>query len=368
MNSDGLGKSLTHFSVVTVVWNDLAGLKRTRASLNKQKYKNWTHIIVDGGSKDGTLEYLESLQKKNTLFISEEDDGIYDAMNKGWQKAEPGSFVYFLNARDLFADPNSLAEANIALTANVDSNWGCTTHEERYSDGSGWCCKLVSEPSIRNQLYAFGYRSHQGIVMRQSFLATLGGFDKSFNIAADWDLFVRAILLEKPVEWVFPLAVFELGGFSSTKILDAHRELIALRQKFQVTTGKNRLYEELWRMLFLQYMGYSNPFMKFYSKLLRSRSLIIAMLRSIPSLAIKLITPRIHFRGFEYTFLSYTISIHRTRPRKNKRMKRQKIYKVSNHKGVRTWAIERGLLVLLNEKLQLNPYRKPSQTHSDLLI
>jgi putative colanic acid biosynthesis glycosyltransferase len=100
-------EALVHFSIVTVVRNDLPGLKRTRASLNKQKYKNWTHIIVDGGSTDGTLEYLNALPKKNTSFISEQDEGIYDAMNKGWKMADPDSFVYFLNARDLFADLNS---------------------------------------------------------------------------------------------------------------------------------------------------------------------------------------------------------------------------------------------------------------------
>jgi glycosyltransferase involved in cell wall biosynthesis len=351
-----------------VVWNDLTGLKRTRASLNKQKYKKWTHIIVDGGSKDKTVEYLNSLPKKNTIFVSEQDEGIYDAMNKGWKLADPNSFVYFLNARDLFADPSSLSEASEALATNLETNWGCTTHEERYADGSGWCCKLVSEPSIRNQLYAFGYRSHQGIIMRQSFLANLGGFDKSFHIAADWDLFVRGILLEKPTEWTFPLAVFELGGFSSTKILDAHRELIVLRKKYGVTTGKSRLYEELWRMLFLQYMGYSNPATKLYTKILNSRSHAIKILKVIPTLVVKLFTPKKYFKGFEFSLSIYTISIRRTRPRKIKRIKRQRNPKISNRQGIRSWAIERGILVLLNKKLQLNPYKKPGHTNSESLI
>jgi capsule polysaccharide export protein KpsC/LpsZ len=226
----------------------------------------------------------------------------------------------------------------------------------------------VSEPSIRNQLYAFGYRSHQGIVMRQSLLSHLGGFDKNFNIAADWDLFVRAFLFEKPTEWIFPLAIFELGGFSSNKILDAHRELILLRKKYRVTTGKNRIYEELWRMLFLQYMGYTNPLTKFYANLLKSRSRFIKVVKAIPSFMIKVFIPKIHFRGFDHNFLSYTISIRRTRPRKIKQVKRQKRTKISNHRGIRSRAIERGILIILNEKLQLNPYRKPSHTNSELLI
>ena len=341
--------------------NDLAGLKRTRASLNKQEYKKWTHIIIDGGSTDGTLKYLSSLPAKNTIFLSENDSGIYDAMNKGWKLAPPESFVFFLNARDLFAYPESLISANIALDLIPESNWGCTTHEERFEDGTGWCCKLVSEPSVRNQLYAFGYRSHQGIVMRQSLLASLGGFNEEFQIAADWDLFVKAIQREKPVEWDFPLAVFELGGFSSTKILDAHLELMTLRRKYRVTTGRTRLFEELWRMLFLQYMGYSNPLTNLYTKILRSRTIFKLTLRSIPGQIKKLGIFNHHIRGVEFSFIGFTIPIRRSKPKKAKRPKRQRVVKISTRRGLRTLAIEKGLLIYLNERLQLEPYRRPRQ-------
>lgn len=359
--------NLNHFSVITVVRNDLAGLKRTRASLNKQKYKKWTHIIIDGGSTDGTLEYLSALPTKNTIFISEKDNGIYDAMNKGWKLAAPESYVYFLNARDLFAYPESLTSANLALDLAPETNWGCTTHEERFEDGSGWCCKLVSEPSIRNQLYAFGYRSHQGIVMRQSFLASLGGFDEDFHIAADWDLFVKAIKQEKPLEWEYPLAVFELGGLSSKKILDAHHELITLRRKYRVTTGRTRLFEELWRMMFLQYMGYSNPITKVYSRILRGRSKLRATIRSIPKQIMRLsfFIPNIHV--VEFSFLGFMISVRRIKPKRARRPKRQRVHKRSSRRGLRVLAIERGLLIYLNERLQLEPYRRPRQPGANYL-
>ena len=353
--------NLNHFSVITVVRNDLAGLKRTRASLNKQKYKKWTHIIIDGGSTDGTFEYLSALPTKNTIFISENDNGIYDAMNKGWKLAAPDSFVYFLNARDLFAYPESLTRANMVLHLTPETNWGCTTHEERFEDGTGWCCKLVSEPSVRNQLYAFGYRSHQGIVMRQSFLASLGGFDEEFRIAADWDIFVKAIQREKPAEWEYPLAVFELGGFSSTKILDAHLELMVLRRKYHVTTGRTRLFEELWRMVFLQYMGYSNPITNLYTKILRSRTTFKLTLRSILGKIIKFNIFNQHIHGVEFSFVGFTISVRRSKPKKTRRLKKQRVVKISSRRGLRTLAIEKGLLIYLNKRLQLEPYRTPRQ-------
>ena len=73
--------------MVTVVKNDLLGLKKTRHSLETQKYRNWTHIIIDGGSEKETIRYLRSLSSINTIWISETDSGIYSAMNKAWKLA-----------------------------------------------------------------------------------------------------------------------------------------------------------------------------------------------------------------------------------------------------------------------------------------
>lgn len=255
------------FSVITVVRNDLAGLKKTRESLEEQTYKHWVHIVIDGASGKPTQNYLKSLPEKNTIYVSERDSGIYNAMNKGWKIADPESFAYFLNARDVFADKNSLYEAANELKRNTKVKWGCTTHEEIQQDGDGWVCKLVSPPSVTNQLFAFGYRSHQAVVMKGKFIAQLGGFDERFEIAADWDLIVRAMLLEKPMIWVHSLGRFELGGASSKKLLEAHYELKTLRRKYLGGGLKKRLLDDLWCSIYLKYFGYKNyftPILNFY--------------------------------------------------------------------------------------------------------
>lgn len=247
-----------HFSIITVVKNDLSGLKKSRESLEVQKFQNWTHIIIDGGSTDGTISYLRKLPKENTVYISEPDKGIYDAMNKAWRMAAEDSFIFYLNARDVMTDPRSLTYAQKALAANSNANWGCTTHEESYEDGSGWVCKLISPPSIQNQLYAFGYRSHQAVVMKKSFIKNLGGFNESFSVAADWDLIVRAILSEKPVIWTHPIARFELGGMSSGRMLEAHLELRKLREGYLRLRLTRRLVDDLWCALHLRMFDYQN--------------------------------------------------------------------------------------------------------------
>jgi glycosyltransferase involved in cell wall biosynthesis len=90
------------FSIITVVYNGMDVLKNTVDSIQNQTYNNFEHIIVDGNSKDGTLEYIKSLAFDNLSYISERDNGIYDAMNKGANLSK-GEYLLFLNAGDNFA-------------------------------------------------------------------------------------------------------------------------------------------------------------------------------------------------------------------------------------------------------------------------
>ncbi|WP_457747006.1 glycosyltransferase family 2 protein [Sulfurimonas sp.] len=94
-------------TVVTVVYNDREGLVNTATSIQNQIYKNYEHIIIDGNSTDGTVEYIQSLSGGNVKYISEKDKGIYDAMNKGVQIAR-GEYILFLNAGDTFYSENVL--------------------------------------------------------------------------------------------------------------------------------------------------------------------------------------------------------------------------------------------------------------------
>jgi glycosyltransferase involved in cell wall biosynthesis len=251
---------MVRFNIVTVVRNDLVGLKATRKSIENQGFNNWLHIIIDGASTDGTEIYGKNLPKENTIFLSEPDTGIYSAMNKSLKFVQPESFVYFLNARDVFSDNAALQYANEALDSIPSVNWGCTTHEEIGQDGDGWVCKLVSPPSISNQLYAFGYRSHQGVVMRGSFIQKLGGFNETFKLAADWDLITRALLSENPIVWQYPLGRFELGGISTSQLLNAHLELMILRRIYLEKTIRKNFADRIWCALYLRELGYRNVF------------------------------------------------------------------------------------------------------------
>lgn len=95
------------FSIITVVYNAKDALQKTIESSRNQTYSDYEHIVIDGGSNDGTVEYIKSLKYNNLKFISEKDNGIYDAMNKGINLSS-GEYLLFLNAADAFASDNVL--------------------------------------------------------------------------------------------------------------------------------------------------------------------------------------------------------------------------------------------------------------------
>jgi len=99
------------FSIITVCRNDLEGLKLTYNSVIKQTFPDFEWIVVDGNSSDGTREWLQSCNKKNIRWISESDNGIFDAMNKGILLAR-GEYLLFLNSFDEFAGINILEKVH----------------------------------------------------------------------------------------------------------------------------------------------------------------------------------------------------------------------------------------------------------------
>ena len=94
-------------TVVTVTYNAQDYLEKTIQSIISQSYSDIEYIIIDGGSTDGTLDIIKKYEKNITYWVSESDNGIYDAMNKGIKKAS-GEWINFMNAGDGFVDTNSI--------------------------------------------------------------------------------------------------------------------------------------------------------------------------------------------------------------------------------------------------------------------
>lgn len=110
-------------SIITVTLNRLNDLQKTFTSIVSQTYRNTEYIVIDGGSKDGTVEFLKSNDEKLSYWISEPDAGIYDAMNKA-AKAAQGEWIIFMNAGDCFFSEETLAQIVPYLNSSVDVVYG----------------------------------------------------------------------------------------------------------------------------------------------------------------------------------------------------------------------------------------------------
>ena len=210
-------------TVVTAVLNDAGHIEQTILSVISQTDIEIEYIIVDGGSKDGTLELIGKYKDKISLLISEPDRGVYDAMNKGI-KYSTGDFVYFLNSGDVLLNPSILSKIkfedvnvqNTIIYGNVVVAYGNIEALEKPRPffnskmkfkGIGICHQSMFFPGelIRNEKY-----------------------DLSYNIAADYDLAYRlwrkgTVFLYKDIT----IAKYDWGkGISSNpyKLLDVYRE------------------------------------------------------------------------------------------------------------------------------------------------
>jgi glycosyltransferase involved in cell wall biosynthesis len=104
-------------SIITVVRNNKYGILRTLKSIELQSFKDFEHIIIDGASDDGTLDVVKNFSNLNQILISENDNGIYDAMNKGIKIAK-GDYIAFLNSGDWYDDNTLILASNILLENN----------------------------------------------------------------------------------------------------------------------------------------------------------------------------------------------------------------------------------------------------------
>lgn len=210
----GEGRALPLISVVTVVYNDLGGLRKTVDSVNSQTWELVEHVVVDGASGDGAADYLAELKSQvDTVWISEPDDGIYDAMNKGVGLAS-GDLLVFMNAGDVFSRDSVLKfVASDWTTSRWQWGFGCV----RTVNSRGGVVGCQVQYPFRKRAIQLGkaFVPHQASYISRVLFDDLNGFRTDIGVSGDQDLLIRAGLLEQPAQWLEFLADFELGGAHS---------------------------------------------------------------------------------------------------------------------------------------------------------
>lgn len=213
-------------SIITINYNNAEGLKRTLDSVASQTCHEFEHIVIDGGSTDGSVDVIKEYvrQVESVLWVSEKDKGIYDAMNKGIKKAS-GEYLYFLNGGDCLASPTAL-ESMIEHFTDCDIVIGrvyFSIHGKRISTSS-----LLSEKDMSMYyMYLHGINHQSAFIKRD--LIVKNPYDTSVKMGADWKFFVQVIVLGgasvKFVDTIF--ADFDRSGLSAdTQAIRKEREEI----------------------------------------------------------------------------------------------------------------------------------------------
>lgn len=176
-------------SVITVVYNGIAAIKKTIHSVLNQNYPNIDYVIIDGASKDGTQEIIKAYESKLGYYISEPDCGIYDAMNKGISAAK-GDWIMFMNCGDFFYSDSVLSEIFVHYSANIknaDVIYG--NSKMYYPDGRQIELKVLHPISCQWKGPVF---RHGTMLVKSSILKSqLFRLENEFKISADFELMYR---------------------------------------------------------------------------------------------------------------------------------------------------------------------------------
>lgn len=178
-------------SIITVCYNSSDTIRDTIESVLSQSYKDIEYIVVDGGSKDSTVEIISEFGSGISKFISEPDQGIYDAMNKGVMVAS-GDFVGILNSDDVFADSEVVKNLVCYLKDNpgIDASYADLVFVLR--NDTNVITRKYSSLSFSPWKIRFGFMiPHPTFYARRHLFNTLGAYKLGYRVSADFELMAR---------------------------------------------------------------------------------------------------------------------------------------------------------------------------------
>ncbi len=206
-------------SIITATYNSAKTIADTIRSLEQQTYQDIEYIIIDGASRDSTLEVIKSESSRVSTLISEPDKGIYDALNKGLQAAT-GDIVGFLHSDDLLAYPEAISELVETLkkegTEAVYADLEYVSKEDTSRVVRKWTSGLYNSQKLKT-----GWMPpHPTFFMKRDLYLKYGLFNLDFKIAADYDSLLRYLWTNKVTACYLPKVVTKMrvGGASNRSL------------------------------------------------------------------------------------------------------------------------------------------------------
>ena len=220
-------------SIITITYNSAATLQHALDSVLSQTYPDIEHVLVDGASKDGTRELIETYAREhdNVRWVSEKDGGIYNAINKGIRMAT-GDIIGFLHSDDQLYSPDSIEQVAEAFEfSKADVVYG----DLQYCKGGRvvrrWKSNAFSPRSLK-----YGWMPpHPTVYVRREVYQQVGEYDEWFSIAADYDMMLRIFKTGYKTHYIPSVLVsMETGGASNrstrARLSKTQEDCIALRK------------------------------------------------------------------------------------------------------------------------------------------
>ena len=201
-------------SIITVCFNSSQTILDTIDSVNIQDYKNIEHIFIDGGSSDKTLDIIKLNSKREKIIVSEEDSGLYDAMNKGL-KIATGDVIGFLNSDDLFTNINAVSQIMKLMSNSNIVVGGIEMINSKNKIIRKWMPKLYNSKNIENNFYP-----HPAFYIKNDLLVRVGNYNLNYEISSDFDWMLRCLLNANNQVAILEeyIVTMRLGGKSTKNI------------------------------------------------------------------------------------------------------------------------------------------------------
>jgi len=212
-------------SIITAVLNGAKTIEYCIQSVLMQTYPHIEHIIIDGGSTDGTVEIIKKYEDKIAYWVSEPDNGYYDAINKGI-KAACGDIIGILNSDDFYANDKVIEKVvDVFRKNNVDSCYGDLQYVDKRDPDK--VIRYWKSSPYRNGLFKKGWMiPHPTFFVKRKVYEKYGLFNSDLKIAADYELMLRFLEKNKISTYYIPevLVKMRLGGASNRSVLNLIRK------------------------------------------------------------------------------------------------------------------------------------------------
>ncbi len=240
MNMGTMLRKLVKLSILTVTYNSFATLKDAYKSLSAQSYTQWEWVVQDGGSKDGTQQWLEGLADTRVNWVSAPDNGIYDALNKAVSRAN-GDWIGLLHSDDLYPHPDVLSHV-MNLSEGYNAIYGDLQYVQAVDTSK--VLRYWKSGGFSSTELARGWMPpHPTLFLKKNLYDQVGEFDTQFNIAADYDFLLRVLSRPELRIIYLPevLMLMRQGGASSkvTNLMQkSYQDFLVLRKnKFRNPIG-----------------------------------------------------------------------------------------------------------------------------------